>query len=170
MFLSCQCYLHVRRDHGDARRTRVRSHTKFKLSVYKCWGRLTLQVPRPTWALARSSDIAMLSRGPARPPRYNSIPSRVSPHPHEVACVLNTITEILAASAEIIRRDEVYPFCNWTHDFSSLTVVPTTSHSEETHWHVYLPIRWTEYLPSQYLYGKRLCRSLYPPSHHFTSP
>jgi len=103
MFLSCQCYLHVRRDHGDARRTRVRSHTKFKLSVYKCWERLTL--PRPTWALARSSDIAMLSRGPARPPRYNSIPSRVSPHPHEVACVLNTITEILAASAEIIRRE-----------------------------------------------------------------
>ena len=35
------------------------------------------------------------------------------PHdPHEVARVFNTIAEILAASAEIIRRDEVYhPIC-----------------------------------------------------------
>ena len=38
---------------------------------------------------------------------------QTSPHdPHEVARVFNTIAEILAASAEIIRRDEVYhPIC-----------------------------------------------------------
>ena len=50
----------------------------------------------------------MSSRGPR--PLNNSISSQVSPHPqaHEVACVLNTIAKILAASAEIIQRDEVY--------------------------------------------------------------
>jgi len=46
----------------------------------------------------------------ARPPLKNSISSLVSSHPHEVARVLNTITEILAASAEI-RRDERVNSC-----------------------------------------------------------
>ena len=72
-----------------------------------------------TWALAH---LTMFSRGP--PPRNNSISSRVSlHHPHEVACVLNIITEILAASAEIIRREEVYPIY-WTR-ISLLTVIAT---------------------------------------------
>ena len=35
--------------------------------------------------------------------------------------------------------------------------------------HVYPPPHWTGYLPSQTLYGKKLCRSLYPPFHNFTN-
>jgi hypothetical protein len=46
----------------------------------------------------------MSSRGPR--PLNNSISSQVSPHPHEVARVLNTITKILAASADINQRNE----------------------------------------------------------------
>ena len=66
----------------------------------------------------------MLSRGP-RPPN-NFLSSQISPHPHEVARVFNTITEILAASAEIIRRDEVYPICpRQLNAISLLTIVPT---------------------------------------------
>ena len=50
----------------------------------------------------------MLSWGP-RPPNNSQVSS--SPHPIEVARVFITIAEISAASAEIIRRDEVYLIC-----------------------------------------------------------
>jgi len=52
------------------------------------------------WALYSPE---MLSRGPRPLTKNNSVscPS----HPHEVTRVLNTISEILAASAEIVRRD-----------------------------------------------------------------
>jgi hypothetical protein len=46
----------------------------------------------------------MLSRGPR--PLDNHISSQVSPHPYEVACAFNTINEISAATADIIRRNE----------------------------------------------------------------
>ena len=130
--------------------------------TWSLWGRLTHWHPHPTWTLAESCDTAMFSWGP-RPPNN----SQISPHPHEVVRVLNTITEILAASAEINRRDKVYPFC--VRQLNTYQFVNCRSNSrEETR--VYLPLRWTKYLPSQNLYGKKLCRSLYPPSHHFTSP
>ena len=65
----------------------------------------------------------MPSGGPR--PFYNSNnSSQVSPHPHEVAHVLNTITEILAVS-EIIRRDEVYPICLLLRQLELLTFIPT---------------------------------------------
>ena len=82
--------------------------------------------PRPICTLAASHASTMLSQGPR--PLNNSISSQVSPHPQEVARVLNTITEIMAASAEIIRRDEVYPICSRQlslNTYQFVNVVPT---------------------------------------------
>ena len=66
----------------------------------------TIDHLRPTWTLAQSRtelhDTAMFSRVPR--PLNNS---QTSPHPHEVVRVLNTITEIVAASTEINRKDKV---------------------------------------------------------------
>ena len=68
----------------------------------------------------------MLSRGPRPPNDFPSSQPEILPHPPEVARVFNTIAEILAASAEIIRRDEVYPIClRQLNAISLLTVVPT---------------------------------------------
>ena len=78
------------------------SHTMLKY-IYKPLK--TLTHPRSTWALARSAMFSL-----RRPPYENSISSQDSSHPHEVARILITITEILAASAEIQRdSDEVFP-------------------------------------------------------------
>ena len=126
---------------------------------------------------SRSSHVllSMLSQERARRsrPLNNSISSssQVSPHPQEVAHVFNTITEISAASAEIIRRpaEEVYPICPIGHCTYQFVTNCHSNSREETHVTVYLPPRWTEYLPSQNLYGKKLCYSPYPSSHHFTS-
>ena len=147
-------------------------HSQFKLKVYKAadletW--ITIIHPRPsptsTWSWALAPP-AMSSRGP-RPPN-DSISSPVSPHPHEVACVLNTIAEILAAT-EIIQRDHEVYYRICLRQLNSYQFVNCRSNSREEN-HVYLLPHWTEYLPSQNLYGKRSCRSLYPPSRHFTSP
>ena len=89
----------------------------------------------------------------------------------EVVRVLDTITEvsqILAAGADsdINRRNEVYPiFLRYLNTYQFVNCSFNSNFWEETH--VYL--RPSRYLPCQILYGKRLCRSLYPPSHHFTN-
>ena len=69
----------------------------------------------------------MFSRPPSTSNNRDSISSQLSPHPHEVALVLNTITEILAASAQIInRRDEVYPiYLRQPELLTVVAVVPT---------------------------------------------
>ena len=88
----------------------VHSHAYLKLIIYK--SSRTIQVdgssshikPQPSHTTAMPE----FSRGPRPSPLDNS---QLSPHPspHEAARVVKTITEISDASAEIIRRDEVYP-------------------------------------------------------------
>lgn len=75
--------------------------------------------------------------------------------PHEVADVLNTIFQILAVSGEIMRRDKVYPNClRQLNKYQFANSSCRFNSREETH--VYLPPRWTKYLRSQNLYGKKL--------------
>ena len=93
---------------------RVHSHIRCYLK-FICKPLRTIKVdhfesPTSSWMLSHSTAMFKFSRGPGPPNN-----SQVSPHPspHKVACVFNTIHEISAASAEIIRRyhhDEVYLF------------------------------------------------------------
>ena len=69
-----------------------------------------------------------------------------------VACVLNTITEILAASAEI-RRHEVYPIRLRQLNTTRISLLTVGSTREGTQ---FCPSPcWIHYLPSQNLFGKR---------------
>jgi len=83
----------------------------------------------------------MSSRGPR--PLDNSVFSQVSPHPHEVAGVLNTITVILATSAEIIRRDEKGNSC------LSTTMLDRTSVLSESLWEEVLQLPLSTIPPLQ---------------------
>ena len=109
------------------------------------------------------SDVNVLA-GAA--PFHNSTSSQVLSESDldEVVRVLNTITEIMAATAEIraIRRDEVYPI--YLKKLNQFVVFNCRSNSRKG-TRVYLPPRWIQYLPFQNFYGRSLC----PPSHHFTS-
>ena len=115
MFSSTWCMI--------CRNTRAHSHNIYlmrELNIYNHWR--TIDSSSTQLELRLLHAPAMLSsRGPHPLDTSTSISSQVLPHPHEVARVLNTFTEISAASENIIQRNEVYIFLRY---ISLLIVVP----------------------------------------------
>ena len=93
----------------------------WKLIVYNCYIHVLLP-------LCTSVMEGLRHRGRLKAPNIS-----ISPHPHEVACVLNTMAGILAASDNIIRRDKVCICLLWSVSVCSLTLLSR----KKTHVYLY---------------------------------